>query len=355
MKSVLPLMVLLALSAQAALWAEEEAVSLVTPNEAADAQSEAPLPDAVARIGDELITGAEFQRDLEFRLRRMQAGQRREITPDAAFRRETLQDLIDGRILKILARNAGIEVSDDDVMAELDKGRAALGTEEAFQAYLKQEGITLDFLIQELRNRLMTERWVEQKTSSILIPEDELRREYDKWVREGRLVRHKRTADMAHILIRVDGDSPEAEQSAQDRIAALRARIVAGEKFQDVAREASDDVLTAPLGGEYLEAAPGKMLPEVVERLFTLPIGEVSEPFRSHLGWHIMTVMAQNAPGVLSYERVRDMVYTHLFNMRKGEVLSKIIEDAKKVLHVEIFRAADALEDAPHHKELISP
>ncbi len=338
-----------------AAWAGPDTDPLVPMNESLGRAADAPLPEVVARIGDEIITGAEFQRDLEYRLRRMEAIQGRSITPDTAFRRETLQDVIDGRILKILAKNAGIVVTDEEVAAEYEQGRAALGSEDAFQAYLKREGMTEDYLLQEIRNRLMTERWVERKTAGIHISEQDLRREYERWTREGRLVRTGRTADIAHILIRVASESPGDDDAARQRIEAVRNRILAGENFQDVAREVSEDPVSAPLGGEYLEAAPGKMLPEVEERLFTLVIGEVSEPFRSRHGWHIMTVLAQNAPGVISYERARELLHTSLLNARKNAILSKIVEDAKKVLDIEIFRISEDSEENQTQKEIVAP
>ncbi len=337
------------------VWAGPESVPLVPMNESLGGAADAQVPEVVARIGNEIISGTEFQRDLEYRLRRMEAVQGRSITPDAAFRRETLQDVIDGRILKILARNAGIVVTDEEVAAEFEQGRAALGSEDAFQTYLKREGMTEDYLLQEIRKRLMTEKWVEQKTADIHISEEDLRREYERWTREGRLVRTGRTADIAHILVRVASENPEDEDAARKRIEAIRDRILAGENFQDVAREVSEDPISAPLGGEYLEAAPGKMLPEVEERLFTLPIGEVSEPFRSRHGWHIMTVLGQNAPGVISYERARELLHTSLRNARKNAILSKIVEDAKKVLDIEIFRISEDSKDNQMQEETVAP
>lgn len=355
MRLILGFAAAISLWAHGFVWAGPESIPLVPMDESVDGAGDAPLPEIVARIGDETISGAEFQRDLEYRLRRMEAVQGRSITPDTAFRRETLQNVIDGRILKILASNAGIVVTDEEVAAEFEQGRAALGSEDAFQAYLKREGMTEDYLLREIRNRLMTEKWVEQKTADIHISEEDLRREYERWTREGRLVRTGRTADIAHILVRVASKNPEDEDAARQRIEAIRERILGGENFHDVAREVSEDPISAPLGGQYLEAAPGKILPEVAERLFTLPIGEVSEPFRSRHGWHIMTVLGQNAPGVISYERARELLHTSLFNARKNAILSKIVEDAKKVLEIEIFRISENTEKDQPQQETAAP
>ena len=86
----------------------------------------------------------------------------------------------------------------------------------------------------------------------------------------------------SHILVRGD------DAAAKARIDALRARVGAGEDFAAVARDGSDDTVTSGQGGDlgwFVHEAFG---PQFGDQVAALQDGEVSAPFRSQAGWHIV-------------------------------------------------------------------
>ncbi len=88
------------------------------------------------------------------------------------------------------------------------------------------------------------------------------------------------------LLVRVT-DLVSREQ-ARTKAEALRARIVGGEEFAKVAREASDDVVTRAQGGDmgwFPANAWGQAVGNVIE---SLDDGDVSQPFASDVGWHLI-------------------------------------------------------------------
>lgn len=91
-----------------------------------------------------------------------------------------------------------------------------------------------------------------------------------------------------HILIRPDEIVDDA--TARQQLAELRERILAGESFGDLAQLSSDDPGSAAEGGDLGWTSPGTFVPEFAEVADSLEIGEVSEPFRSRFGWHILEV-----------------------------------------------------------------
>lgn len=299
-------------------------------------------PEVVARVGDEVITGAEFQRDLAYRARRTEVETGHVAQIDAEFRRKVMDELIHGRILRILAKNAGITVSDEEIQKEFAAGKITLGSEEAYQAYLKREGMTEDGVKAELRNRLVTEKWIQQQTKEVSVTDEEMKTEYQEWVKDGMATRPKQTVDFAHILIRANEKIPASMEAAKKKVETARARIDAGERFQDVAKELSEDPVSAPLGGVYEEASQGQMLPEIQERTGKLPIGEVSEPFKSRLGWHIMVVLARNEPGQITFERLKDRVRNAISSAKKQHTLDQLVDEARNVLKIEIEKAPES-------------
>jgi peptidyl-prolyl cis-trans isomerase SurA len=91
-----------------------------------------------------------------------------------------------------------------------------------------------------------------------------------------------------HILI-----SPTAvltDEQARERLASLRQRIQMGDDFGDMARAHSDDRGSAMRGGDLGWTDPGDLVPQFEEEMNRLPIGQVSEPFRTPFGWHIVEV-----------------------------------------------------------------
>lgn len=93
----------------------------------------------------------------------------------------------------------------------------------------------------------------------------------------------------AHILVRwgptyAAKDSAEAEK----RIREVYARLQRGEKWEDLARDFSDDPMSASRGGEL---GWMRLLPEMEAIKRRLPEGGYSEPFRTRFGWHILKVL----------------------------------------------------------------
>ena len=92
-----------------------------------------------------------------------------------------------------------------------------------------------------------------------------------------------------HILIRPSAVMSEAE--ARQELASLKRRIEGGESFEDLARANSMDPGSAREGGDLGWADPGMFVPEFEEVMNGMQPGEISEPFRSPFGWHILQVI----------------------------------------------------------------
>ncbi len=92
-----------------------------------------------------------------------------------------------------------------------------------------------------------------------------------------------------HILITpneiIDDDT------AKQRLSEALEKIRAGEDFAEQAKLLSDDPGSANLGGDLGWAGPGTFVPEFDAVINQAEIGEVSEPFRSQFGWHIVEVL----------------------------------------------------------------
>lgn len=92
-----------------------------------------------------------------------------------------------------------------------------------------------------------------------------------------------------HILVRTN--ELVSKQDAQTRLSQLRIRIVGGADFDQLARSHSDDTGSALKGGDLGWVSPGDTVPAFETAMDTLGPNEVSQPFESPFGWHIIQVI----------------------------------------------------------------
>lgn len=92
-----------------------------------------------------------------------------------------------------------------------------------------------------------------------------------------------------HILLKPD--ELNSEEDVRNRLSQLRERIVNGTPFDELARAHSSDTASAVDGGDLGWISPGDLVPEFEEVMKQLEPGQVSPPFKTDFGWHIVEVL----------------------------------------------------------------
>ena len=86
--------------------------------------------------------------------------------------------------------------------------------------------------------------------------------------------------------------------AALERARELRAEIVGGADFAEVAQRESADPGSAMRGGDLGTFTRGQMVPEFEEAAWSLPVGRVSEPVLSPFGYHLIQVQSRRGDEV---------------------------------------------------------
>ena len=94
-----------------------------------------------------------------------------------------------------------------------------------------------------------------------------------------------------HILIKTN--KVVTSRDAEMRLESLRERIVHGEDFGKLAQTHSDDPASAANGGDLGWITPGTMVPAFQKAMDGLEPGQISQPFRTQYGWHIVQVLGR--------------------------------------------------------------
>lgn len=92
-----------------------------------------------------------------------------------------------------------------------------------------------------------------------------------------------------HILIKTSEIMDDA--TAQEKLVKLRQSIIDGADFAEVARENSEDIGSMLEGGDLGWANPGMFVPAFETAMAKTEIDEITEPFKSQYGWHILQVV----------------------------------------------------------------
>ncbi|NBC49410.1 MAG: molecular chaperone SurA [Gammaproteobacteria bacterium] len=136
-----------------------------------------------------------------------------------------------------------------------------------------------------------------------------------------------------HILIRTS--EVVSDEDAKRRLEQLRLRIVGGDDFATLARSHSDDTGSALNGGDLGWVNPGDTVPDFEDEMDSLAPGEISQPFESPFGWHIVQVIErrdQDTADELLRLRAKDAL-----RLRKAEEAKEIwLQRLRDEAYVEI-------------------
>ena len=136
-----------------------------------------------------------------------------------------------------------------------------------------------------------------------------------------------------HILMRPNEVQDDA--TTRQRLAAVRERILAGEDFAALASVTSEDPGSASRGGDLGWNSPGVFDPEFETVLAALEQDQISEPFRSQFGWHIVQMLGRRTHDQ-SDEVRRQRVLTALRESKVDEETELWLRRLRDEAYVEI-------------------
>lgn len=213
-----------------------------------------------------------------------------------------LELAINRQLIAREARRRGVTVSDVDctvwVEGQVVEHIQQAGSKEAFVKKIAESGFDEAAWVARLRFQarptLLLQHLVELERTT---PEgreafearirDEYTRSFSERVRAG------------HIFVAVERDAaPEVVAAAERKAQLAYEQVRRGIPFADVARRYSEDAQTKSLGGTLGTFDRGRFArtPEINTAFFTLPVGEVSPPIRTHAGFHVVMVDERTPP-----------------------------------------------------------
>ena len=151
--------------------------------------------------------------------------------------------------------------------------------------------------------------------------------------KRGPMVTFEKQWEVRHILL--IPNRIRDENDSEDAITEIRNRIVSGESFGELAREFSDDPGSKQEGGRLDWAPEGTYAPEFEKVMTESSENQISEPFLSQFGWHILEVTGIRVVDKTN-ERMEDQAFSYLFNRKFQEELETDLQELRAEAFVEI-------------------
>jgi peptidyl-prolyl cis-trans isomerase D len=229
-------------------------------------------------------------------------------------------------VLPLQSFSESLKIPDQDIEDFYAAHRDAFMTPERVRVqYLELDASTLDSAIEVDEQALQA--LYEQQSAKYVIPEE----------------RHAR-----HILVGLLPDADEtATAAALEKSRDIVTRLDAGESFETLAKELSDDPGSAASGGDLGFFGRGMMTPEFEDAVFALQKGERSQPVKSPFGYHIIELVDIKPEVATPLADVRDELVDQLLAEERGQLFYEHYETLSSLafeLPDSLQGAADALQ-----------
>lgn len=299
-----------------------------------------PVVDTVARVDNIVLS----RKELDERISRLEQGFQKQPQQGAAPSRTEIEQrivslFVDQNLVLGLAKARGVSVSDTEIDKAVGQFRDSV-TQSGAQA-----GATAPTFDEVVQNQLgmpggdSTEFRqfasffvARQKISETLVTTDTVRQQVtDQVMAEASKPVLK--GNVAHILIGVpEGADAAADAAALAKAKEIIARLDKGEKFEDLAKQFSEDPGSKDKGGVYEDVPQGQMVAEFDKAMFQdLKPGETTkEPIKTQFGYHIIKLISRSEGPAMSQEQAQQQIDTQIsqqIQQQRGQAFEKLLTD----------------------------
>lgn len=253
------------------------------------------LDGIVAIIGNEIILQSELD---AYTLLRMEGMGIKDPADAVKLKKNFLNELIDGKVLLAYAKkDTTINVTETEVEQTLNNHISMLlkqnnlSLDQLDSELQRQQGISLIKFKSEARKAIKEQLYKQKIQQSYLSSIKVNRKDVESFFNQYKdsLPKAGESVLLSKISMKV-ASSNSARQSAYDKIKTIKQKLDNGEDFGELAKKYSESP-EATMGGDLGFIAKGTLNElSFEEKAFNLALGQISEPFESRLGFHIINV-----------------------------------------------------------------
>lgn len=315
-----------------------------------------PGPDTAAIVNQTSIKNSEVEKIYRNRLK--QAGQTPSPEEASTLRLNILTQMVNDEMLMQRAAADKLIASDDEVNVKFTEFKKDY-TEEQFQQFLKDQGVTVDDIKKEIRKSATIEKLYNKEiTSKISVSDGEITDYFSKNRANYNL---PESWHVLHLLVtpfpdpqiaNARNDDAKSDEAARQKVTGLLKRILSGEDFAVIARDYSEDSSSAQAGGDLrllslqqLDAID----PRFRQAVQSLKVGETfASPVPTKYGYHLVKLIEKEAGGQheLTDPKVQADIRQIIFNRKETLLKTAYLEAVRNQTVVKNLLAQKILSDA---------
>ena len=151
--------------------------------------------------------------------------------------------------------------------------------------------------------------------------------------KRGDVVKFEDQTLVRHILIQ--SSEIRSENQTKELINEIHQELIDGEDFKQLARQHSEDPGSKMEGGELGWSSPDSFDPAFEAVMNSVDIGEMSKPFQSSFGWHILEVLDRRNEDISDDVR-KNRAYSIIFNRKFEQELQRTLIELRSESYVDI-------------------
>ena len=330
---------------------EEPAVAPETPAVEEVVVEEIDL-DAVVVIvnGQEVIeeeVSEEVTKIVEMQKKRMPPGMEMPDTMNQQIRNRVVDMKVEQVLLDQEMEKNDLTLSDDQILEEIKKiaGQRDQSMEDV-EAEVAKMGMTLDDLKVQIGIQMKQKTLMESVNPDGVVTESDAKKFYDE---NPQHFVQKDQVKASHILCGKRGIKEDEYPAELEKIEAAKARLDAGEAFEDVAKDVSTCPSSAK-GGDLGFFGKGQMDPAFEKAAFELEVGQTTDVVKTSFGYHLIKLTDKKEAETKSFEESEEQITQFLTRQKQqgfwAEYSKTMREDATIEYSEKEQAARDEMEKA---------
>ena len=318
--------------------------------------------ETIIKVNDMNISQAQFDAELDKEAKVIQASPLKVNIKDAnnvfmynLVKSRIVNELIIKTLLDDEIAKRGIKVTNDDINDAIKDIVEKVGSKENLDKILKQNGVSASEFKKDLKEQVKMKKLAES-LGSYEVTDADAKEFYNKNIEKFKFPDKVRAS---HILIAVNpeeiteiikSDSKNANLSEAEIKAKVQEEIKAKEakakelfnqakqdpsNFAKLAKDNSDDTVSAQKGGDLGFFAKQEMVPEFASASFGAKPETVVGPVKTQYGYHIIYVKDRMAAGQKPFEKEKNSIKEHIKNQKQLEKVDQLVESLKKNAKIE--------------------
>lgn len=296
------------------------------------------LDQVVAIVNDDPIT----QSELDVTMRPIYQDYKSQYSGEALMealteaRRKILNQMIEDKLVYQEAKNQKIEPDIDRVDQQLEDLKKNFKADVDLEDALAKEGMSLSAMRERMERQSVIQRLHEMEVrAKVVVSPLEVEAYYEEHADE---FSSEKMIRVRSITIKKNEDAREkglTDEAAKSKIDNLRKRALAGQDFESLSTEFSEDT-SAKNGGLSDWIKPGEMISEIDSIIFKMKKGEVSEVIETPMGYHVFRVEELREREKKTFEEAREDIYQKIFRDKSIKRFHEWMTELKRGAYVSI-------------------